>query len=66
LVEAVVRTSPAYSLRGKVVPARCADLGNASFTFVFDSSVDASIVISATATDPDGNTSEFSAWVNVM
>jgi hypothetical protein len=41
------------------------DLGNAGFTFVFDLPAGAISTISATATDPYGNTSQFSAWVNV-
>jgi hypothetical protein len=41
------------------------DLGHESFTFIFNAALDASYTISATATDQNGNTSQFSAWVNV-
>ncbi len=40
--------------------------GNASFTATFSTSVAAGQVVSATATDPDGNTSEFSQDVAVV
>jgi titin len=39
------------------------DLGNATFTFVFDAAVDPSYWVSSTATDPGNNTSQFSLCV---
>jgi hypothetical protein len=41
------------------------DLGNAEFTFVFDVPAGTISAISATAANPYGNTSQFSAWVGV-
>ncbi|HLJ92178.1 MAG TPA: right-handed parallel beta-helix repeat-containing protein [Gemmataceae bacterium] len=41
------------------------DLGDASYTFIFPVAVPAGQFVTATATDPNNNTSEFSAWVMV-
>jgi hypothetical protein len=42
------------------------DLGNATYTFIFPVAVPVGQFITATATDPDNNTSEFSPWVVVV
>jgi hypothetical protein len=41
------------------------DLGNATYTFIFPVTVPVGQFVTATATDPNNNTSEFSAWVVV-